>query len=266
MVVLPQQLAVVASYHCMVVLPQQLAVVAFLSLHGSSSSTTCCGCLSSLHGSSSPTTCCGGLLPLHGSSSTTTCCGGLLSLHGSSSPTTCCGSLLSLDGSSSPTTCCVSLLSLHGSSSPTTCCCSLLSLLWRCMLVVKILSSKIVTKFKISKFFQAKIWWSWKFSAIGQLKAISHAHPTLPGIEWKPLMKHFFPFVLMFLSPPLFPVSFSSSLLFLLLTVTHKIDTNWYEGYHGDQKGMFPITYVELIEEGEIITFLSQWKFCLDVK
>jgi len=28
MVVLPQQLAVVASYHCMVVLPQQLAVVA----------------------------------------------------------------------------------------------------------------------------------------------------------------------------------------------------------------------------------------------
>ena len=35
------------------------------------------------------------------------------------------------------------------------------------------------------------------------------------------------------------------------MTVTRKIDANWYEGYHGDQKGIFPITYVELIEEGE---------------
>ena len=166
----------------------------------------------------------------------------------------------------------------HGSSSTTTCCGSLLSLLWCCILIVKILSSKIVlgvviggdsvTKFKVSKFFQAKIWWSWKIPTIGQL---SLTHPTLPGIEWKLLMKHVFPRHNVsspssyFLCHSPHPCSSSSSQGDILI-VTRKIDANWYEGYHGDQKGIFPITYVELIAEGEIITYLSQWKFCLDVK
>ena len=35
------------------------------------------------------------------------------------------------------------------------------------------------------------------------------------------------------------------------ITVTRKIDANWYEGYLGDKKGIFPITYVQLLEEGK---------------
>ena len=35
-----------------------------------------------------------------------------------------------------------------------------------------------------------------------------------------------------------------------ILTVTRKIDANWYEGYNGEEKGIFPITYVELLDEG----------------
>ena len=36
-----------------------------------------------------------------------------------------------------------------------------------------------------------------------------------------------------------------------ILTVSHKIDANWYEGYRGDQKGIFAITYIRLLKKGE---------------
>ena len=90
--------------------------------------------------------------------------------------------------------------------------------------------------------------------------------------SWDRVKHFFFAFttsfflVLLFLSSPSssflcrspHPCTSSSSSQGDILTVTRKIDANWYEGYHGDQKGIFPITYVEVVEEGEIITCLSQ--------
>jgi len=48
--------------------------------------------------------------------------------------------------------------------------------------------------------------------------------------------------------PPLLPHSTAQG---DTITVTRKIDANWYEGYLGDQKGIFPVTYVQLLEEGK---------------
>ena len=33
-----------------------------------------------------------------------------------------------------------------------------------------------------------------------------------------------------------------------MIAVTKKIDDNWYQGYLGDKKGIFPTSYVELLE------------------
>ena len=99
-----------------------------------------------------------------------------------------------------------------------------------------------------------------KISRYTVLKPISFTHPTLPWIE-KTLAFSQFPFfdsTFPLLPLLLFPVSsllFSSSLSFSspqgdILTVTRKIDANWYEGYNGEEKGIFPITYVELLDEG----------------
>ena len=32
------------------------------------------------------------------------------------------------------------------------------------------------------------------------------------------------------------------------LHVEKKIDANWFEGYHGDAKGIFPVAYVQITE------------------
>ena len=33
-----------------------------------------------------------------------------------------------------------------------------------------------------------------------------------------------------------------------IIAVTRKIDDNWYQGYLGDRKGIFPSSYVEVVE------------------
>ncbi len=33
-----------------------------------------------------------------------------------------------------------------------------------------------------------------------------------------------------------------------MLYVEKKVDEHWYSGFHGDKKGIFPISYVALIE------------------
>ena len=35
-----------------------------------------------------------------------------------------------------------------------------------------------------------------------------------------------------------------------MLLISKKIDSNWYEGFHDERKGIFPIAYVQLIQEG----------------
>lgn len=32
------------------------------------------------------------------------------------------------------------------------------------------------------------------------------------------------------------------------LHIERKIDANWYEGFHGDKKGIFPLAYVQITE------------------
>lgn len=34
-----------------------------------------------------------------------------------------------------------------------------------------------------------------------------------------------------------------------MLLISKKIDSNWYEGFHDERKGIFPIAYVQLIQE-----------------
>ena len=38
------------------------------------------------------------------------------------------------------------------------------------------------------------------------------------------------------------------------LHIEKKIDANWYEGFHGDVKGIFPVAYVQIAEGTLIIT------------
>ena len=33
-----------------------------------------------------------------------------------------------------------------------------------------------------------------------------------------------------------------------IIAITKKIDDNWFQGYLGDQKGIFPSSYVEILE------------------
>lgn len=36
-----------------------------------------------------------------------------------------------------------------------------------------------------------------------------------------------------------------------ILGISRKIDDNWYEGFHGDQKGIFPVAYVQILEASQ---------------
>ena len=71
------------------------------------------------------------------------------------------------------------------------------------------------------------------------IRSVSHIFSCLSHF-WL----HDFPF-------PHPPVPLSSLWLFLT-----RLILNWYERYHGDWKGIFPITYVQLLE-GELCT--SEW-------
>lgn len=39
-----------------------------------------------------------------------------------------------------------------------------------------------------------------------------------------------------------------------IIAITKKIDDNWYQGYLGDQKGIFPSAYVEVLEGTHVYT------------
>ena len=41
-----------------------------------------------------------------------------------------------------------------------------------------------------------------------------------------------------------------------ILSISRKIDANWYEGFLGDKKGIFPVAYVEVIE-GKLNTLIQ---------
>ena len=42
-----------------------------------------------------------------------------------------------------------------------------------------------------------------------------------------------------------------------IIAITKKIDDNWFQGYLGDQKGIFPSSYVEILE-GTVISKIPQ--------
>ena len=47
-----------------------------------------------------------------------------------------------------------------------------------------------------------------------------------------------------------------------MVTLTRRVDQNWYEGRIGSRKGIFPATYVEiLVEPGEARGMLTYLKF-----
>ena len=47
-------------------------------------------------------------------------------------------------------------------------------------------------------------------------------------------------------------IVFSYCILGEMVTLTRRVDQNWYEGRIGSRKGIFPATYVEiLVEPGE---------------
>ena len=85
---------------------------------------------------------------------------------------------------------------------------------------------------------------------------LCHSHPHSLFFSSSPFLflDSTFPFPSSSFSYRLFcslPPCPSSSLQGDIVTVTHKIDANWYEGYHGNQKGVFPITYIQLLKKGE---------------
>ena len=43
-----------------------------------------------------------------------------------------------------------------------------------------------------------------------------------------------------------------------IIAITKKIDDNWFQGYLGDQKGIFPSSYVEILE-GTVISKIPQF-------
>ena len=44
-----------------------------------------------------------------------------------------------------------------------------------------------------------------------------------------------------------------------IIAITKKIDDNWYQGYLGDQKGIFPSAYVEVLEGTHMYTGMEYY-------